>query len=510
MAWIALQLPPLFPTSSPPQPTPPEAARPLSATPTATSSPAAKASAMPGLPAAVKAANTGQAVEAANTNATCEQLADWALQFNPHVTLVQAKLDAGNGSGHRSAVLIDARSSLRLWGGLPQLLATLAQEGAELGLRQSESTAANTIAHGPSGLAALAALWAGFSCIPQKKLDALPLRYLAAATAHVQTLSQLGCNTWGHLRAMPRGGITRRFGRELLQALDTAYGLQPESYAWREPPEVFCQSCDLLTQVQTAPALVFGAQRLLKLLQAWLRARQLGVIACEFTWQFDLRRDGPTEGTHVLRTAQATQDVGHLQRLLLEHLQRMQLPAPVHHLQLKSLHTEAFAPQALSLLPDQQRKGDALHHFMERVSAKLGPQAIARPALLADHRPERMQKAVHAQTHTQTPAQAKVRQSPPTDPAQTLCPHQAKLLPTWLLREPLKLVVQDNKPVYQGKLQLLQGPQRIETSSLIDTTPKTNTAVARDYFIAWNAHAGLLWIYRTRSDTEWFLHGLYA
>jgi protein ImuB len=31
---------------------------------------------------------------------------------------------------------------------------------------------------------------------------------------------------------LPRGGISRRFDKALLLALDQAYGLQPEAHAW--------------------------------------------------------------------------------------------------------------------------------------------------------------------------------------------------------------------------------------------------------------------------------------
>jgi protein ImuB len=65
-------------------------------------------------------------------------------------------------------------------------------------------------------------------------------------------------------------------------------------------------------------------------------------------------------------------------------------------------------------------------------------------------------------------------------------------------------------------LRLLAGPQRIETGWW-DAVP-AGPAV-RDYFIARSDHAGLLWVYRERPDTDpeaqagparWYLQGLYA
>ena len=82
----------------------------------------------------------------------------------------------------------------------------------------------------------------------------------------------------------------------------------------------------------------------------------------------------------------------------------------------------------------------------------------------------------------------------------------AALLPTWLLAVPQALSVQQQCPQYHGPLQLLAGPQRLE-SGWLEGAP-----VLRDYFVARSAQAGLVWIYRERLDQSprWYLHGLYA
>jgi protein ImuB len=64
----------------------------------------------------------------------------------------------------------------------------------------------------------------------------LPLAALAAARAHLPTLQRLGCRTWGDLRALPRGGLVRRFGDGLLDALGQAFGEKPELYPWLTLP----------------------------------------------------------------------------------------------------------------------------------------------------------------------------------------------------------------------------------------------------------------------------------
>ncbi len=91
------------------------------------------------------------------------------------------------------------------------------------------------------------------------------------------------------------------------------------------------------------------------------------------------------------------------------------------------------------------------------------------------------------------------------------------LYPTWLLATPQRLVMQRHRPLYQGPLTLLAGPQRIEAAWWEPDASGTAAAPAalRDYFIARSSQAGLLWIYRERlaqvgAQPGWFLHGLFA
>ena len=64
----------------------------------------------------------------------------------------------------------------------------------------------------------------------------------------------------------------------------------------------------------------WSAQRLLSQLQVWLQARHRGVLALELEWTLDLRRlNGvklPSHERLTVRTAQPTQDIAHLRRLV--------------------------------------------------------------------------------------------------------------------------------------------------------------------------------------------------
>ena len=418
-------------------------------------------------------------------------LAWWALRFTPMV----ARVDA--------ALVLEVSGSERLFGGRDALLHELFETcPPDLPLDHAQ---------GSTALLALGRLWAQATEAP---IHALPLHSLAAARAHLPTLMRLGCNTWGQLRNLPRGGLVRRFGAELVDALDRAYGTRPELYPWLTLPEVFDAPLELSAAVESASAMLFGARRLLAQLQVWLRARQRGVLALELLWELDARRSnalhmdahhqGGAFGRLELRTGLATQDMQHLQRLLAEQLAQVTLPAPVLYLRMRSLQTQAMGGESLSLLPEDQRKGDSLHQMLERLGARLGPEQILCVQAQAQHAPEDMQSW---QAWKSQPGK-RVQQNAFPENSQT------RLLPTWLLTQPLELAVKQQAPQYFGPLTLVAGPQRLETGWL------EGKVALRDYFIASSAHAGLVWIYRERlpelvkanidQTLRWYLHGLFA
>jgi protein ImuB len=129
-------------------------------------------------------------------------------------------------------------------------------------------------------------------------------------------------------------------------------GLRPEAHAWVALPDTFAARLELMSRVELAPALLFGARRLLLQLCAWLSARRAGVTACTLRWCHDAMRsktagDG---GALTLRTAEPTRNLEHLSRLLAEHLARVELRAPVGDLQLEADEVQPLEAQSRSLL----------------------------------------------------------------------------------------------------------------------------------------------------------------
>jgi protein ImuB len=160
--------------------------------------------------------------------------------------------------------------------------------------------------------------------------------------------------------------------------------------------------------------------------------------------------------------------------------------------------------------PASQREG--LARLVERLQARLGADRVQRFGPVADHRPE-----CATRWQTVDPARLGTLGTPGTGPA-TSGPadtaEQARALatqPLWLLSPPRPLAEQQQRPLLAGQpLQLLAGPDRLETGWWDDTGP-----AVRDYFIAQAASGALVWVYRHRLPADgagpgWFLQGLFG
>jgi protein ImuB len=461
-------------------------------------------------------------------------LAWWALQFTPRVALLE------------DAVVMEVQASERLFGGADALWHVV-QQGAWRWQAQA-------CAQGPTALGALAlargsalhqalgnqgskassrrthsSASAEPSAFPHPQhLSSLGLHTLRAVAQHQDTLARLGCRTLGDVRRLPRAGLSRRFGADLLRALDQAWGDLPLPLDWCTLPPRFEARLELPGRVDTAPGLLFAAQRLLPQLCAWLSGMQAGVTAFTLSWLHDGRRhDAEREGRHTIRLGSPSRDPQRLGRLLNEHLQRVMLQAPVTDL---SLHADAIerqppdslqlfqtpgalGPHGLSAEADalitpaaQRAQRDALLALVDKLSVRLGEGRVLQGQVVPDHRLEQAQRwwpAVASAPEWVAGPPSKAL-SPPAIEATTFSALWAGLpQPCWVLAAPVPLHLSSEpsglheRPLYQGPLQLLAGPHRIEAGWWDDTPGQA--AVARDYYLASSAKAGLLWVYKTRT-----------
>ena len=464
---------------------------------------------------AINQASPDSAAEAGPLDAL--HLGWWALQFTPRVALLE------------NSVVLEVASSERLFRGRQALTERITSGAARLGVshwaQAGTARAALALARARPGWCqdeAPDALTAALAPLPLESIDAIGQQ--------AATLSRMGCRTLGDVRALPRAGLSRRLGSALLQALDEAHGLRPQAFDWLALPEVFDSQMEMPHRVETAAPLLDFFMQLIHPLCAWLAGHQAGCETLHLRWCHEWSHHGHDRWqAHVIRMAQPTRDAAALATLLREHLQRIELAAPVTDIGLKvdalirqqDDNAELFGGSPLdggvgsgeTLLPTSawRAQRQALLSLMDKLSVRLGPQRVQQACLQADHRLE------HAQLWT--PALTLLRGGSERGAPELLASIPDGPQPSWLLPRPLPLALathatgRGEAPVFQGTLQLLAGPQRIE-AGWWDASCEA-PLVARDHHLASSAQAGLLWVYRLRQApgdgrSPWFLQGFFA
>ena len=435
--------------------------------------------------------------------AALHAVAHAALAFTPAVSLHD-----------EHTVLLEVQGSLRLFGGLVALQQRLVAAVAPLGHQLHMAAAPTALGAAllaqwhPGGRGDLVTGPHARQLAPLRALlDEAPVWLLGRSREHWEALQGMGLQRLSDLRHLPRTGLTRRFGAELLDDLDRALGLQPDPRDWLTLPAHFESRLELFARADTHAQVLHGASVLLARLVAWAQARQARVGAFTLCMRHERARQAPVPATELqVALAEPALDAKHLQLLLRERLAHVVLAAPTLELQLQCSHLVAVAAPNGELFPTRASEEQGLTRLLERLRARLGDDQVQRLVPVADHRPERASRGVPAQGLGTLGPEAAVAlaQAQSQNPALPL--HR----PAWLLPEPMPLAERDTLPLLEGRtLHLLSGPERIETGWW-DGEPAT-----RDYYIAQARDTSLVWVYCNRlptppSEVRWFLQGRFA
>jgi protein ImuB len=371
-----------------------------------------------------------------------EPIAAWACQFTPRVALEPPQ-----------GLLLEVEGSLRYFGGLEALLHRLRK--TELGYAVSLGVATT----------ARAALW--FSRGNAKALEEVRLE---ATGWDLGLFKSIGISTVGELMRLPREGLARRCGQQLLDDLDRALGSAPEAHEFFVPPARFAAKLELPAEVTHAEGLLFAARRLLVQLEGLLAARHAGVRS--FTLKLLHRQNF---SIIKIGLASPARDAERLAQLLRERLAALPLAAPVEAIALEAADFTPLPGSSADLFGDAAGEAEDWARLLERLRARLGQEAVCALTCYPDHRPEHAWRRVE-------PGEWEPREFTPPGPR-----------PVWLL-EPRKLD--------EDGLVLLAGPERIECGWWDGDDAR------RDYFIARLNEFSLAWIYR--EGGVWYLHGLFA
>lgn len=408
-----------------------------------------------------------------------KQIAAWAMRFTSLVSLVSPQ-----------AVLLEIAGSLTLFGNVEKLLQEVYVGLAELGYEATASVA-------PTPLSALWLARHQKNTIVSEKsrmtdvVGQLPLGCMQLSEKKMCSLNGMGLRLIADLLCLPRDGLTRRLGKELMLQLDRALGRVPDPQKPYVPPPRFRSRLLLPAEADNIEALLFAIHRMVTELGGMLLGCGGGVQ--ELSLQFIHREqqiDHTSKNvTHIdLKLARLSRDSDHLMVVLRERLERVTLEAPVIEiimvaktiLPLGSHHQDLFTKQ-----------GESEHDWqslLERLRARLGDKAVYGLGQVAEHRPER---AWCYRSVGSAKAGAEL---------------SFGRRPVWLLVRPTPLASDDDgRPCFRGVLQLDPDRERIESGWW------DGNDIARDYFIARNPHGLKLWVFRDlRGEQHWFLHGIFG
>ncbi len=403
-----------------------------------------------------------------------------AYQFSGSVT-VQPR--APQPRGH--TVWIEVASSLRLFGGLPALLAKLGTSLARLGYSHRVGVAPTLEGAGilaDAGLPPLryarSAGYSGQACLTLEELraalDAAPAAHLALPENVLAAFEGSGLACIGQVLAMPLDSIAMRFGYAVADYLGRLTGRLPDPRRFYRLPERYRRRFEFDGEIEALETLLFPLRRLLVEFQEYLVARDTGVQ--EF--RLELEHDGLDPGVLAIGMGSPSRDAAHFQVLLRERFERTPLAGPVRAMTLAADRFTSPRVRQLDFLNPRGSEDEEWGALLDRLCARLGPDTVRSLGLAADHRPEKSWCSLPPGVAAAQPAQAR--------------------RPLWLLPEPRLLA---------GMPRCVAGPERIEGGwwDGLDAT--------RDYYVAEGGAGARLWVFRERGGGQagqWFLQGLWS
>ena len=386
-------------------------------------------------------------------------------------------------------LLLEVRGSLRLFGGSRRLLQLISAR-----LRDRGIVSAMALSSTARSAQWLCRATSTMRMVPTKALPGvmseLPLYVLQWPAEVSQRLRRFGVTHLGDLMRLPRAGLARRIGKQLLDELDQALGRRPDLRCGLAAPLSYRDRILLDFEIETTTLAETVLNTRLARLQQFLTHRTLAISELAITL---MHRDHPHTPVRI-GLAAATANMAHVAKLLHETLASVQLPAPIREMIITADHlaTPQFRSGDLAFNPLNATRDrndlSAPARLLEQLRARLGREVIRGLGVAADHRPECTQLTFSAEAAG--------------DRVDRTHPDTLPLRPLWLLPQPRLL------PTIEDTLRshaLRRGPERIQGGWW------DGNAVDRDYFVANSEIGSMWWVFQDRAHpADWYLHGLFA
>ena len=427
-----------------------------------------------------------------------QRLAGIAATFTPQVSIEPP-----------DGLLLEIRPSINLFGGLRELCRRL-RDACRADPVLSQIRAAPHFTLAPTALAALVAARAGARCfitdatVLPARLKPLPLAALRWPEEQNARLTAMGVRTLGELVRLPRAGFTRRFGPGMLADLDRLLGHRADPRARLVRRERYRGVRDFDHEIEDHERILQALAPLLDELEHFLRVRQRGITALQC--RFHHYRAAPTCCT--LRLAAPEASAERFTNLLRERLATLALPEPVRRCELRGgalTHRTATSRPLWSPGERGHASAGEMPALVEHLRARLGAAAVYGIGRVPEHRPEHAWCVAEPKMGTRKMGTSLFNGESDAEPVRgsSLNRDVPIFRPLWLLGAPQPLEAQRGRPRHDGPLELLAGPERIESGWW------DGADVQRDYYVASDRYGARLWIYRECDGTkQWFLHGI--
>jgi len=397
-----------------------------------------------------------------------QQLCCWAYGISPQLF-----------SWRQDCLQLEIGGCLTLFRGLDALLAAVTQGIDSRGYRARYGLAPTPKAAWLLSFAATDTAMAIEQPLAER-LAPLPLSLLDTFSSSVDSLRRAGLHTLGDILALPTAALGRRCGSKFTHFLQQVLGQQEDLQVDFQPPASFSDAYWFGYEVKANEELMPAARLLLQSLCAFLRSTQLQTA--ELNWQL-IGIDRSVREVCV-RSSDSHSDCNNWLQLTRIRFERLQLATGVEGLVLACQQLRPGQQQNIDLFsPHSQR--EPLANLLDRLRSRLGLQAIEKVGCRDEHLPE-------FALHVSNDHAGKEHSSP----------HCAQR-PFWLLPQPQALRQNRQKLYWNGALDLVYGPERIEDNWW-------QQAVSRDYYIAADGSGQHYWVFCDRLARQWYIHGVFA
>jgi protein ImuB len=355
-------------------------------------------------------------------------------------------------------------------------------------------------------------------------VGSFPVAALRLPAETILLLAQLGIERIEQLRKLPRAGLAARLGQHVLLRLDQLLGLAPETIVAHRPPPQFVVEWVLEDPVESREALAHVIRRLIDgITQALAECGQGAMrLACRLDCRPPLGGGSPRAESRATKLWEVglfrpCADAEHCWDLIRLPLEQAVLSGPVSRVILTAPLTARLENHQRELFAGTRHQTRRQWELLiDRLSSRLGPQAVVQARLVADPLPERAVEYVPVLEATCRP-RLRSRQTahrPPPRGGKPRAESRPTARPLVLHAAPLALevvsIVPDGPPVsfkFCGRTQRVVrwwGPERIETGW------QRGHSVRRDYYRVETDEGARYWLFRRLHDGQWHLHGEFA